>query len=36
MVHSMSNAMVVTHMRSQELFPSVHPMPIAEAIASAR
>lgn len=35
MVHSMSNAMVVTHMRSQELFPNIQPMTIREAIAEA-
>lgn len=33
MVHSMSNAMVVTHVRSAELFPSIHPISVAEAIA---
>lgn len=34
MVHSMSNAMVVTHARSQELFPDIHPRPIEQAFAN--
>jgi uncharacterized protein YbjT (DUF2867 family) len=33
MVHSMSNAMVVTHDRAQQLFPSVHPVSVLDAIA---
>jgi uncharacterized protein YbjT (DUF2867 family) len=32
MVHSMSNAMIVTHARSAELFPQIHPIGAAEAI----
>jgi uncharacterized protein YbjT (DUF2867 family) len=34
MVHSMSNAMVVTHDRASVLFPTIHPMPINEAFSS--
>ena len=35
MVHSMSNAMVVTHDRAKVLFPSVKPMPVIEAFQAA-
>lgn len=33
MVHSMSNAMVVTHNRAAEIFPDIKPVPIAGVIA---
>ena len=35
MVHSMSNAMIVTHDRAAELFPSVKPKPIIQAFKEA-
>lgn len=36
MVHSMSNAMVVTHVRAQQMFPGIKPMHIEAAISEAR
>lgn len=36
MVHSMSNAMVITHDRAANLFPTIHPTPISEAFAAAK
>ncbi len=36
MVHSMSNAMVVTHDRATELFPTIHPIGIVEALKAAK
>ena len=36
MVHSMSNAMVVTHDRAEKLFPTIHPGSITDAFAAAQ
>lgn len=36
MVHSMSNAMIVTHSRAAELFPEIHPIPVSDALKLAK